>query len=332
VGVWNAVGALALAVGPLLGGLLSENLGWGWIFFINLPIGALTLGLGALAIRVPSAKRRSKLDLPGVATSSGTLAALTFALIEGPNFGWTSPVILACLAAAPLLGIAFVLIERRAKAPMMALGLFRRGVFSGGLATMFIWAFGLFGIYFFTTIYLQDVAGFTPTQAGLSFVPMALLMVAGSVFSQPAAEWIGARRSVALSMGLIACGIAGAALLGEDATFAQVMIPLVVIGVGGGFTTSLTATIVGAMPAGEVGVATALLNTVRQTGGLLGIACIGAVVANFPDFLMGYHMGLLFSATLVAIGAVLAFLTLRRVTPAGLPERPTRTAELDHVA
>ena len=147
VGIWSAVGALALAVGPLLGGLLSEYVSWGWIFFINVPVGVATLLLAAAVIR--ESRRDSgprRIDVPGVVSSALALFALTFALIEGHDRGWTSPVILACFAVAVVLGVVFVQLELRVREPMVAMSLFRERVFSGGLIALMMWGFGLFGI------------------------------------------------------------------------------------------------------------------------------------------------------------------------------------------
>src|SRR6478609_6837986 len=179
VGIWSAVGALALAVGPLLGGVLSQYLSWGWIFFVNVPVGLATLALAAVAIkesRSDTAPRR--IDIPGVITSAVALFALTFALIEGHDRGWTSPLILTSFAVAAAAGLAFVQLELRSAEPMVKMSLFRERVFTGGLIALVMWGFGLFGIYFFTSLYLQGVLGFSPTEAGAAFVPMALLMAA----------------------------------------------------------------------------------------------------------------------------------------------------------
>lgn len=339
VGVWNAVGALALAVGPLLGGVISQHLAWGWIFFVNVPVGLATLVLGAWAIRLPKpAGEKQSMDIAGTLSSGGALFALTFSLIEGHEFGWDSPVILGGFVAAGLLAAVFAVAETKVAHPMLTISLLWDRVFGGGVATMFIWAFGLFGIFFFTSLYLQDVLLFSPTEAGLAFVPMAVLMIAGSVLSGPAAARVGAHRSVSGAMALIAAGIAGAALLDANATFAEVMPPLLVIGLGGGFTTSLTATVLAAMPGRQAGVATAVFSTVRQIGGLLGVAVIGAVLtaqqtteshrgAPFRDaFLSGYHKALIVAAVLVAVGAAIAYFALR----AKLPETDPHQSGAEH--
>jgi EmrB/QacA subfamily drug resistance transporter len=324
VGVWSAVGALALALGPLLGGLISDHLSWGWIFFINVPVGIATLALGLWAIsesRESSAPRR--LDLPGVVLSSVALFGLTYSLIEGHDRGWTSPIILGGFLLAATLGLAFVWREQHTAEPMVAMSLFRERVFSGGLIALIMWGFGIFGIYFFTSLYLQNVLGFSPTEAGAAFVPMALLMAAGAIASEGVARRIGAYRSVGLAMALMAAGIASVSLLGADATFWQLMPSFAAIGVGGGLTVPLTATVLSAMPRDEAGVASGIFNASREVSGLLGITVIGAILTArqgaavrsghgaVDAFLSGYQLGLLVAAVLVAAGGVAAYLGLR---------------------
>ena len=333
VGIWSAVGALALAVGPLLGGLLSEYLSWGWIFFINVPVGVVTFVLAAAVItesRNPQTPRR--FDLPGVVTSAAALFALTFALIEGHDRGWTSPVILGCFALAAALAAAFVLIERRSAEPMVALSLFRARVFTGGVLALMMWAFGLFGIYFFTSLYLQGVLGFSPTEAGAAFVPMALLMAGSAVASERISHRFGAGRVVPAAMLLMAGGIASVSLLGADAEFLSLMPAFAVIGIGGGLTVPLTASVLDAMPRGEAGVASGIFNATREVAGLLGITVIGAVLTarqtallaagETPTdaFLGGYRAGLLLAGALVAAGGVAAFVGLRRVRTRRAPD------------
>jgi EmrB/QacA subfamily drug resistance transporter len=325
VGIWSGVGALALAVGPLLGGVLSQYLSWGWIFFVNVPVGLATLALGAAAIRESreSAGPR-RLDLPGVITSAGALFALTFALIEGHDRGWTSTVILACFALAAVLGVIFVRVELRVDQPMVSMTLFRERVFSGGLIALMMWGFGMFGIYFFTSLYLQGVLGFSPTEAGAAFVPMALLMAAGSVISERVSHRLGAYRVVSVAMLLMAAGVASVSLLGADADILSLMPSFAVIGIGGGMTVPLTASVLDAMPREESGVASGIFNASREVSGLLGITVIGAVLtarqsvllatgeSPVDAFLGGYRAGLLLAAALVALGGVAAYFGLRR--------------------
>jgi EmrB/QacA subfamily drug resistance transporter len=326
VGVWSAIGALALAVGPLFGGLISQHLSWGWIFFINAPAGLTTMALGLWAIADDSARSRTRLDLPGIAASAAALFALTYGLIEGHDRGWTSPLILGAFAFSALALVVFVLVERRADAPMVDVALFAERVFSGGILAVVMWGFGLFGIYFFTSLYLQDVLGFSPTVAGAAFVPMALLMAVGATVAERVAAAIGAHRSVGIAMALMAIGIASVALLGRDAGVLDLMPSFAVIGIGGGLSVPLTAMVLGAMPVDRAGVASGIFNAAREVAGLLGITVIGAVLtarqgaalATGSDptgaFLSGYRLGLIVAAVLVAAGGAAAFLALRGKT------------------
>jgi EmrB/QacA subfamily drug resistance transporter len=327
VGAWSAVGALALAVGPLLGGVLSEHASWGWIFAINVPVGVATMVLAAAVL--PRQERRTvrRLDLPGLTTSALSLGALTWPLIEGGSLGWTSPLVAGGFALSAAGAAAFAAVERGARDPMVEFSLFTDRVFSGGLTALMLWAFGLFGIYFFTSLYLQDVLAFSPTDAGLAFLPMAACMVVGAVLSERLASRVGAHRLVALAMLLMGLGIAGVSLLGTGAHFQDLMPSFIVIGVGGGLTTPLTASVLAVMPADRAGVASGLFNASREVAGLLGITVIGAILtarqssqlhlhphAPIEAFLSGYRLGLLVAAALVIAGGTAAWVALNPST------------------
>jgi EmrB/QacA subfamily drug resistance transporter len=344
VGIWAGVGGLALAVGPLLGGLLAQHASWGWIFEINVPVGVATLVLGAWAIEESREPVRRRLDVPGLALSVVALTSLTWALIEGGPRGWTSPLVLGGFAVAAVGALGFLAVEQRSAVPMVDVSLFRDRVFSGGIVAMMLWAFGLFGIYFFTSLYLQDVLRFSPTEAGLAFLPMALCMVAGAVLSERLAHRVGAARLVAAAMLLMGIGIGTVSLLGAGATYLDLMPSFLVIGIGGGLTTPLTATVLGAMPGERAGVASGLFNASREVAGLLGITVIGAILAArqstaarggavpLDAFLSGYRLGLLVAAALVAVGGLAAWLALRGASPAGPGTDPTSPAPADEQA
>jgi EmrB/QacA subfamily drug resistance transporter len=339
VGIWAGVGGLALAVGPLLGGVLSQHASWGWIFAINVPVGLATLALGLWAITESRESTRHRLDVPGLLTSAVALTALTAALIEGGPRGWTSPLVLAGFGVFAAGSLAFLAVERRAVDPMVEMSLFRDRAFSGGVVAMMLWAFGLFGIYFFTSLYLQDVLGFSPTEAGLAFLPMALCMVAGAVLSERIARALGAARVVGVAMLLMGIGIGTVSLVGAGASSWSLMPSFLVIGIGGGMTTPLTATVIGALPGERAGIASGLFNASRELAGLLGITVIGAIVAArqasavaggsapLAAFLSGYRLGLLVSAALVAVGGLAAWLALRGAA-APEPELPVEELAL----
>jgi EmrB/QacA subfamily drug resistance transporter len=324
VGIWGGVGALALAVGPVLGGLLTQHVSWEWIFWINLPVGIATMALGAWAITESREDEVRRMDLAGLGLSTLSLFTLTWALIEGHDRGWTSGTILTTFGVAAASALAFVLVESRVEQPMVDVSLFRRMEFTGGIIALMLWAFGLFGIYFFTSLYLQGVLGFSPTKAGSAFVPMALLMAASAIVSDRVAARFGAYRSTGFGMLAMGLGIGSTALLGTGASFLSLMPSFAVIGIGGGLTIPLTATVLGVMPTSQAGVASAVFNASREVAGLLGITVIGAVLTSrqasalaaghtpTDAYLAGYHTGLIVAAVLVVAGGATAFAALRR--------------------
>jgi EmrB/QacA subfamily drug resistance transporter len=331
IGVWSAIGAMALALGPFIGGLISQHLHWGWIFFINVPVGVVTMALGLAAIRESRDGGARRVDLPGLLTSAAALSALTYALIEGHDKGWTSPLILGAFAAVAVAAGLFVLAETRVREPMVALSLLRSRVFSGGIVAMMLWAFGIFGIYFFTSLYLQDVLGFSPTRAGLAFVPMAMAMAVTATVSGPIAARAGAHRTVGFGLALIAGGVYLVSGLGQGAGFADLMPGFLLVGVGSGLTVPLTNAVIDALPAARSGLASALLNASREVAGLLGITVIGAVLRSRQGaalhagaspvgaYLDGYQAGLLVTVALVAAGAVTSVIALRRLPRTAAP-------------
>ena len=326
VGVWTAIGAMALAFGPLIGGFISQHVHWGWIFFINVPVGAITFAIALLAVqesRDTSVGRH--LDVPGLAASVVALTALIYALIEGHDKGWTSDIIMGAFGLAALGAAAFLLIESRSAHPMIPFALLRSGVFSGGLGTMMLWAFGIFGIYFFTSIYLQTVLGFSPTRAGLAFLPMALCMALFAGIGGQLGARVGAHLLVALGLALDAVGLYLFARLGAGATLAGLMPGFLLFGAGSGLmNVPLTNAVLGSMPRERSGIASALLNNSREVAGLLGVTVIGAVLRSrqgvalrhgvppVPAFIDGYHTGLAVTIVLVAAGVIVSYLTLRR--------------------
>ncbi|MFI7455299.1 MFS transporter [Nonomuraea sp. NPDC049714] len=333
VGIWSASGALSMALGPVTGGFISENTHWGWIYLINVPIGAVTLGLALWAVRPAFTRVRHNLDLPGLVTSALALLSLTYALIEGEAAGWTSPGILAAVAVSLASATAFVLVERRSAEPMIDLSLFRARQFTGGVITSGIWSFGVFGIYFFSALWLQNVLGFSPTEAGAAFVPMALIMAVVAVLSQRISALLGIGRTVALGMALMGAAILMLAGVGADAGYADVLPWFMLYGLGGGMLVPLTAAVLNGMPAGRSGVASGVLNVFREVFGLLGITVLGALLSArqaasdrppLTAFLEGYQFTLVVAAVVVLVGIPVALFTMRgtRTPEKGQEERP----------
>ena len=272
--------------------------------------------------RASSAVRR--LDVPGLITSAVSLFALTYALIEGNVRGWTSPLILAAFALAAVALAGFLAIESRAAHPMVELTMFRRREFSGGTGTMMIWAFGILGIYFFTSLYLQETLGFSPVKAGLAFVPMALCVALSAAIAPAVQARAGAHRTVASGMLLMVVGLVLFARLGLHASYASLLPGFMLFGAGAGLmNVPLTNAVMAATPTARAGIASALLNASREVAGLLGITVIGAVLRTRQSaalrsgadpvhaFLDGYHTGLLVTIALMAAGVLVSYLTLR---------------------
>jgi MFS family permease len=339
-GVWGGVGALALAVGPLTGGYLSQHVNWGWIFLINVPIGVVTVLLGMMSIPADERRTGRRLDLPGLVTSSVALFALTYALIEGDSHGWTSPRILASFGLAAIAALAFVIAEVRTADPMVDLTFFRVRAFSGGLLAMGLWAFGVFGIYFYTAIFLQNVLGFSPTTAGAGFVPMAVVMAVVAAIAPRVEARFGAGRAVAVGLGLMAAAIAGLSTVGQGAAYSDLLPWFLLYGLGGGLLIPLVNVVIGVLPVSRAGVASGMLNVSREVFGLLGITILGAILnarqhhatgTVLHRFLDGYQFSLVIAALLVAVGVPVSLFALGRTgqlhRPAGASPVPEPVLE-----
>jgi EmrB/QacA subfamily drug resistance transporter len=325
IGIWSAIGALGLALGPVVGGLISQHIHWGWIFLINVPIGVVTLAIAIPSIAESRADLESRrLDVPGLITSAVALTSLTYALIEGHDRGWTSGQILGAFGLAAAAAAVFLAIESRVRQPMVQTAVFRARELSGGTVVMMIWAFGVLGIYFFTSLYLQGILGFSPTKAGLAFVPMALFVVLASTVAARVTSLIGGHRTVAAGVLLMVVGLLLFARLGAGASFAALIPGFAVFGIGIGLmNVPLTTAVLDGLPAEHAGIASALLNNSREVAGLLGITVIGAVLraqqgislragASAPQaFLDGYHAGLWVTIGLLAAGVVVSYVSLR---------------------
>src|SRR3954447_16748987 len=307
IGIWAGVSAMALAIGPLVGGLLVEHVNWNWIFFINVPIGII--GLLTAPILIAESRDESheqRLDLPGLVTSAIGLFALTYAFIEANNYGWTSARILGAFAIAAVSLVAFVLLERHQRAPMLDLSLFRNRTFSGANASMLFVGLAMFGTFFYVSLYMQNVLGYSPVQAGASFLPMTLLIIAIAPRAGALTDRVGSRWLVGGGMTLLAVMLFYYSQLGANESFWKILPGLLVGGIGMGSTmTPLTAAAMSAVAVDKAGIGSAVLNSSRQVGGSLGIAVMGAIVAAGSTsaarsgrppklaFLHGFHEALL---------------------------------------
>ncbi len=320
IGIWAGVSAMALAIGPLVGGLITEHLSWSWIFFINVPVGVL--GIAASFILIPESKDTSheRLDVPGLLTSAVGLFALTYGLIEANTFGWTSGRILAAFAVAVLALVGFVELERRQRAPMLDLTLFRNRTYTGANVAMLLVALAMFGVFFFVSLYMQNILGYSAVQAGAAFLPMTLLIIFVAPIAGKMSDRIGSRWLMTTGMTLIAVQLVYLSQLGTDAGFWNLLPAFVVGGLGMSLTmTPSAAAATRAVPVDKAGVGSAVLNAFRQVGGSLGIAVMGAIMAREAGgqrtpaaFMAGFERALLVAAGIAVVGAVVAAMLVRK--------------------
>jgi EmrB/QacA subfamily drug resistance transporter len=326
IGIWAGVSALALAIGPLVGGLITQHIGWSWIFFINVPVGIVAIVAAFLFIEESrDTSHEQRPDLPGLVTSALGLFALSYALIEANTYGWTSTRILAAFAIAAVSLVAFVLLEMRQRLPMLDLSLFRNKSFSGANSVMLLVGLAMFGVFFYVSLYVQQVLGYTPTQAGAAFLPWTLLIIALAPQAGRLSDRIGPRPLVTGGMVVLTGSLILFSRMGTDESFWGLLPAMVLGGIGmAAAMAPVTAAAMSSVPRDKAGVGSAVLNSMRQVGGSLGIAIMGAIVAAGlksslasghprPEaFMNGFHHALLTAAAIAIVGAVIAALTLTR--------------------
>jgi EmrB/QacA subfamily drug resistance transporter len=277
-GVWGAVVGGAVAVGPLVGGVITESLGWEWIFFVNVPIGITAMVLTERKIVNVFAKDPEPVDVPGLITFSLALFLLIFGLIRGNPEGWGSPLILACLIGSALLLAAFVAIELRSKYPMLDLSLFRKGAFNGVSAVAFGLSAGMFAMFLYLTIYMQGVLDYSPLEAGLRFLPLTVLGFIVAPISGALSNRIPIR--VLLGVGLATVGVGLLLMHGvsPDSGWTTLLAGFLVAGVGIGITNpGIGQAAIAVVPVEKSGMGSGINTTFRQVGIATGVAGLGAV-------------------------------------------------------
>jgi EmrB/QacA subfamily drug resistance transporter len=325
IGIWAGVAAMALAIGPLAGGLITQHLGWNWIFFINVPVGILAIIVTRLVVdesRDTSADQR--LDLPGLLSSGVGLFALTYGLIEANDAGWTSARILALFAIAAVALVAFVLLELHQRSPMLDLSLFKNGTFAGANSVMLLVGLAMFGVFFYNSLFIQNILGYSAVQTGATFLPMTVLIILVAPFAGKYSDRVGSRWLMGIGMVLLAGSLFIFSRLNASSDFWDILPGLLVGGFGMALVmTPTTSAAMGSVPVDKSGVGSAVLNSMRQVGGALGIAVMGAIVAasvhavpgtpeSAAQFVTGYQHALTVAALIALAGAVLSVATVRK--------------------
>jgi EmrB/QacA subfamily drug resistance transporter len=277
-GVWGAVVGGAVAVGPLVGGIITESFGWEWIFFLNVPIGIVAMVLTEKKIVNVFAKDPEPIDVPGLVTFSAALFLLIFGLIRGNPEGWGSSVILVCLiGAVALLGI-FVAIELRTRFPMLDLTLFRRRAFNGVSAVAFALSGGMFALFLYLTIYMQGVLHYSPLEAGLRFLPLTVLGFIVAPISGALSNRIPIRVLLGIGLAFVGAGLLLMHGVTPSSGWTTLLLGFIVAGIGIGITNpGIGQAAIAVVPVEKSGMGSGINTTFRQVGIATGVAGLGAV-------------------------------------------------------
>jgi EmrB/QacA subfamily drug resistance transporter len=320
IGIWVGVSASALAIGPLAGGLLTEHAGWSSIFYINVPIGVVAIAASFLLIEeTRDSSHEQRLDLPGLLTSAVGLFALTYALIEANTYGWTSGRIVVAFALAAVALAAFVALETYQRLPMLDLSLFRSGTFTGANTVVLLVTLAMFGVFFFVSLYMQNVLGYSAVQAGAAFLPMTLLVVLGAPIAGRLSDRFGSRWLLAGGMLLVGTQLLYFSTLGVHESYWALVPGLLAGGIAMPMVmTPATAAGLSGVAVDKAGVGSAVLNSSRQVGGSLGIALIGAIMAHEiggsrapAAFVHGFSVALEVASAIALCGVAVAVALVR---------------------
>ena len=336
LGVWSAIAAGGGAVGLLLGGVLTDLVSWPWIFIVNVPVGAVAL---ALTLRfVPESRvdaEHRSFDVAGAISVTAGLVVLVYAIVKAQAFGWGSARTLGLIAAALVMLAAFVAIERRSVAPLIRLNIFRVRTLAVADVVLLLVASGLFGMFFFASLYVQDILGYSPLRAGLAFLPVTGGIVVGAGAAQQLIKRFGVRNIAIGGISLGAAGLAVLTLLPVHGSYAANLLSgLLPMSIGMGLTfVPITLLATGRVDGRDAGLASGLFNTAQQVGGSLGLAILSTLAASQTSSLLhgsitpsaalaarvsGYHVAFGVAAGMLALGALILAVVLRPRHVAGL--------------
>ncbi|WP_269503294.1 MFS transporter [Burkholderia sp. IMCC1007] len=322
IGIWMGCGGIAMASGPLIGGLLIHLFGWRSIFFVNLPLGLAGIAFArTIAHGATDASRH--FDWAGQAAAIIAIAALIGTLIEGPSLGWHTAPIIAGAVTSVLAWIAFIAIEARRRDPMLPLAFFRNRLFAGSTCVSMASAFVFYGLLFVLSLFYRQIRGATPLDTGLAFLPMTAMVALGGLASGRLVARLGTRATMCAAFGLYAAGALGMMAIGAATPAWAAVAPLLAIGFASGFISpAATAPALGTIDRRSAGVAAAALNAARQSGSALGVAIFGACIGMLQPFPVAMRVALGIAATLSALAAATWWLATR---PAAASDaRPSR--------
>jgi EmrB/QacA subfamily drug resistance transporter len=335
IGIWSGVIGLGVAIGPLLGGVLTE-IDWSWIFFVNIPVGIL--GVVAALLFIDESRdvvEDQRIDFPGLITSGLGLFGLIFALIKGNDFGWDDPRILGSFALAVVGFVLFAVIERGQREPIFDFSLFRSATFSGANAAGLLTGFAMLSMLFYGSLFTQNIMGYSAIEAGAAFLPLTLVMMFVSPVAGRLNDKVGPRLLIGIGLVMLTISLVLASRFDWDTSFWSLLPSFIVGGAGLALAlTPITAAALAGVPIQKAGMGAGIVNTLRQAGGSLGLAVLGAIVAeettasllegqSNPDaFVDGFGIIMLVAAGVTLLGAAIALLTVTRTAPAAIAAGP----------
>ncbi len=282
IGTWAGVSAMALAIGPVVGGFLVESVSWQSIFFLNLPVavGAVVIALFAVRESRDETVERS-VDVPGVLTLTVGLAALVLALVEGNGWGWSSARELAMFAVAAVGLSAFAIVERRRRVPMVDFSFFRSRTFLGANIVAFIVSFAMLAMFFFLALYMQNIRGYSPLQAGVRFLPSTVMIIVIAPLAGRLADRVGSRPLITFGLLCVSGALFWQSHLTVSSGYGTLLPGFMLMGIGMGFVMSpMSLAAMNAVDRTKAGVASGILSMNRMVGGTFGVAILGALVAT----------------------------------------------------
>jgi EmrB/QacA subfamily drug resistance transporter len=324
MGMWAGVSALALAVGPVLGGFLTEHVSWRAIFYLNIPvaIGAVAASLFAVRESRDTTVGR-EVDYAGVAVLTGALTALILALVEGNSWGWGSTEIVGLLVSAGIGLAAFVAVELRVKVPMVEFRFLANRNFLGAVVVAAIVSFSMLGVFFFLALYMQDILRYSPLEAGVRFLPSTLMIVGVAPVAGRLADRFGPRWLIAGGLVVVSASLFSFSGIAVDSGYLDLLPGFTLLGIGIAMTMSpMTSAAMNAVPVEKAGIASGVLSMFRMVGGSLGVAVTGAIFQAYtgttsfsaasPDqFVNGLSLAMTVSALVALIGAAVAATAIR---------------------
>jgi len=281
IGIWAGVSGLALALGPVLGGILVDTLGWPSVFFLNVPVGILALIASNRFVKESKNPEGRNLDIPGQILGIVFLGSLVYALIEGNARGWRSAIIVTSFVIAAVTLVAFLLWERRSSSPMLQLHFFRNSTFTGAVTVAALVSFGMFGMLFFLSLFMQDVQDYSAIGAGVRFLPATIAIMVTAPLAGRWAGKVGSRLPMTIGMAMVGFAMLLYLTVQEGTPYLHWFWIQPIQGIGMGLTMPpMTAAAMGSVPPARSGMASATTNTSREVGGCFGIALLGAILTT----------------------------------------------------